>query len=162
MVQNRHSVVCLLVCSLGLLIHLLSPACFACVLCCADSSARTFTHSQICGKVMPPNDLVLSHSAFKQFRPHGIHEWPFFDKRVSFTQSKSFDGLPNTAFSANQRPSFFALATHRKFSSLNPIIAVKRLPKATAALWARSIKNPDVSTGPLARPFARSLAPLTR
>ena len=30
------------------------------------------------------------------------------------------------------------------------------------ALWARSTKNPDVSTGPLARPFARSLAPLTR
>ena len=30
------------------------------------------------------------------------------------------------------------------------------------AQWARSTKNPDVSTGPLARPFARSLAPLTR
>ena len=30
------------------------------------------------------------------------------------------------------------------------------------ALWARSTKNPDVSAGPLARPFARSLAPLTR
>ena len=27
---------------------------------------------------------------------------------------------------------------------------------------ARIIKNPDCSTGPLARPFARSLAPLTR
>ena len=30
------------------------------------------------------------------------------------------------------------------------------------ALWARINKNPDVSTGPLARPFARPLAPLTR
>ena len=30
------------------------------------------------------------------------------------------------------------------------------------ALWFRSAKNRDVSTGPLARPFARSLAPLTR
>ena len=29
------------------------------------------------------------------------------------------------------------------------------------ALWARLTKNPDCSTGPLARPFARSLAPLT-
>ena len=28
--------------------------------------------------------------------------------------------------------------------------------------WARSTKNTDWSTGPLARPFARSLAPLTR
>ena len=28
--------------------------------------------------------------------------------------------------------------------------------------WSRSTKNQDVSTGPLARPFARSLAPLTR
>ena len=30
------------------------------------------------------------------------------------------------------------------------------------ALWSRSTTNPDVSTGPLARLFARSLAPLTR
>ena len=29
-------------------------------------------------------------------------------------------------------------------------------------LWTRSTKNPDVSTGPLARPFAWLLAPLTR
>ena len=29
------------------------------------------------------------------------------------------------------------------------------------ALWARSTKKTDWSTGPLARPFARSLAPLT-
>ena len=31
-----------------------------------------------------------------------------------------------------------------------------------AALWARITKNTDWSTGPLACPFARSLAPLTR
>ena len=30
------------------------------------------------------------------------------------------------------------------------------------ALWSGTSKNRDVSTGPLARPFARSLAPLTR
>ena len=30
------------------------------------------------------------------------------------------------------------------------------------ALWARTTKNLDVSTGPLARPFACSLAPLNR
>ena len=30
-----------------------------------------------------------------------------------------------------------------------------------AALWSGTNKNRDVSTGPLARPFARSLAPLT-
>ena len=29
------------------------------------------------------------------------------------------------------------------------------------AQWARSVKNPDVSTGPLARPFTHSLAPLS-
>ena len=28
--------------------------------------------------------------------------------------------------------------------------------------WSGTTKNQDVSTGPLARPFARSLAPLTR
>ena len=32
---------------------------------------------------------------------------------------------------------------------------------STIALWSRITKNPDVSTGPLARPFACSLAPLT-
>ena len=32
---------------------------------------------------------------------------------------------------------------------------------AYKALWSGSNKNRDVSTGPLARPFARSLAPLT-
>ena len=31
----------------------------------------------------------------------------------------------------------------------------------TEALWSGTNKNRDVSTGPLARPFARSLAPLT-
>ena len=30
------------------------------------------------------------------------------------------------------------------------------------ALWPRTAKNTDYSTGPLARPFARSLAPLSR
>ena len=30
-----------------------------------------------------------------------------------------------------------------------------------APLWSRIVKNQDVSTGPLTRPFARSLAPLT-
>ena len=38
----------------------------------------------------------------------------------------------------------------------------RRERKKESTLWARSTKNPDVSTGPLARPFARSLAPLTR
>ena len=34
--------------------------------------------------------------------------------------------------------------------------------KAALAQWARIIKNPVVSTGPLPRPFTLSLAPLTR
>ena len=33
---------------------------------------------------------------------------------------------------------------------------------AAAALWSGTNKNRDVSTGPLARPFAHLLAPLTR
>ena len=33
---------------------------------------------------------------------------------------------------------------------------------APSALWSGTNKNRDVSTGPLARPFTRSLAPLTR
>ena len=35
-------------------------------------------------------------------------------------------------------------------------------PLATSELWSGTNKNRDVSTGPLARPFARSLALLTR
>ena len=35
------------------------------------------------------------------------------------------------------------------------------LVKTNVTLWARSTKNPDLSTGPLTRPFTRSLAPLT-
>ena len=35
-------------------------------------------------------------------------------------------------------------------------------PRHGAALWSGTNKNGDVSTGPLAHPFARSLAPLTR
>ena len=34
--------------------------------------------------------------------------------------------------------------------------------RTSSALWSGTNKNRDVSTGPLARPFARSLAPLTR
>ena len=33
---------------------------------------------------------------------------------------------------------------------------------ASDALWASSTKDPDASTGPLARSFARSHAPLIR
>ena len=33
--------------------------------------------------------------------------------------------------------------------------------ETTSAQWGRTAKNWDVNTGPLARPFARSLAPLT-
>ena len=36
------------------------------------------------------------------------------------------------------------------------------LIKLTNSLWSITAKNTDCSTGPLARPFARSLAPLTR
>jgi len=36
----------------------------------------------------------------------------------------------------------------------------KKLPQTTAQ-WSGTIKNQDVRTGPLARPFACSLAPLT-
>ena len=35
-------------------------------------------------------------------------------------------------------------------------------PLRSKTLWARITKNPDCSTGPLAYPFARLLAPLTR
>ena len=36
-----------------------------------------------------------------------------------------------------------------------------RVPIMAWSLWSGTNKNRDVSTGPLARPFARSLAPLT-
>ena len=36
------------------------------------------------------------------------------------------------------------------------------MTRRISAQWPGTAKNRDVSTGPLARPFARSLAPLTR
>ena len=36
------------------------------------------------------------------------------------------------------------------------------MQRFASSLWSKIEKNTDVSTGPLARPFARSLAPLTR
>ena len=36
------------------------------------------------------------------------------------------------------------------------------MKKRRRTLWSKTAKNIDCSTGPLARPFARSLAPLTR
>merc|ERR1711954_411968 len=42
-----------------------------------------------------------------------------------------------------------------------PLLDAVLKGRETAALWFRSAKNQDVSTGPLACPFARSLAPLT-
>ena len=53
-------------------------------------------------------------------------------------------------------PSFFLSSTLPLFLLVLPFLT------PSPALWARSTKNPDVSTGPLARPFAHSLAPLTR
>ena len=53
-----------------------------------------------------------------------------------------------------------------KFNILGdkPAIPVQqpRPRRSVSALWSGTNKNRDVSTGPLARPFARSLAPLTR
>ena len=42
------------------------------------------------------------------------------------------------------------------------VLARNAISGATGALWSGTNRNRDVSTGPLARPFARSLAPLTR
>ena len=47
-----------------------------------------------------------------------------------------------------------ALARHER-------LIILKMALVTEALWARSTKNPDERTGPLAHPFASSLAPLT-
>ena len=52
-------------------------------------------------------------------------------------------------------------------SQIWPFLVVSTKPKlftnsTVIALWSRTAKNTDCSTGPLTRPFARSLAPLTR
>ena len=41
-------------------------------------------------------------------------------------------------------------------------ITLTRYDKIRVTLWSKTAKNTDCSAGPLARPFARSLAPLTR
>ena len=42
------------------------------------------------------------------------------------------------------------------------VTPIRQRASSGYALWARSTKNPDQRTGPLACPFARSLAPLSR
>ena len=53
-------------------------------------------------------------------------------------------------------PSTDPITAHNSYSS------AATNATATAALWSGTNKDRDVSTGPLARPFAHSLAPLTR
>ena len=58
--------------------------------------------------------------------------------------------------------SFTPSAQHNTHTNLVASSAYPMHSSQTASLWARTTKNTDRSTGPLARPFARSLAPLTR
>ena len=48
----------------------------------------------------------------------------------------------------------------KEFSGVFPVFP--SFPALVGALWARITKNTDWSTGSLARPFDRSLVPLTR
>ena len=55
---------------------------------------------------------------------------------------------------------FVCLALPRLLFTL--LFSLGTFPISESALWSRTAKNTDCSTEPLARPFARSLAPLTR
>ena len=55
----------------------------------------------------------------------------------------------------------FHYSTGRYTKDHTTIRLPHHMPPFTLAQWAKSTKNPDVSTGPLARPFARSLTALT-
>ena len=69
----------------------------------------------------------------------------------------------STRTSISKDQYFFLLTSRRTPLTDSPTnLSHKGEKDKTDALWARSAKNTHVCTGPLARPFARSLAPLTR
>ena len=55
-----------------------------------------------------------------------------------------------------------AVAAAMVVEEVDDVIAEVGAAEEAVTLWSGTNKNKDVSTGPLARPFARSLAPLTR
>ena len=61
----------------------------------------------------------------------------------------------------NSHPIMFPLMEFIRDLFASGVCRKPEVSVGSTAQWARSTKNPDVSTGPLARPFARSLAPLT-
>ena len=104
-------------------------ACSAMLIC---SLACSFTHSISHGKVngkMSQNDPVLSHSALIYLKIHS-------SRRLFIVI------YPNTIPTTKHPP-----LPERLY-----------LSPRTMTLWSRKTKNPDVSTGPLAYPFAHSLA----
>ena len=85
-----------------------------------------------------------------------------------------FDGIAvrngeivhDSAEEVEQRGRNGQVGAHRMMHDENGRLDVHHVvtlcPRERGALWSITAKNTDCSTGPLARPFARSLAPLTR
>ena len=59
-------------------------------------------------------------------------------------------------------PSSLFLSIRSSFFPSSFLPSSLEAPDFCVSMWARITKNTDWSTGPLARPFARSLTPLTR
>ena len=80
-------------------------------------------------------------------------------------ERKSFDFDLLDCVNRRQHPQIGKLIIVRFlhfFHALHRTIKIPTKPQVADrlnTLWARSTKNPDVSTGPRARPFARSLTP---
>ena len=77
-------------------------------------------------------------------------------------QSGASEGVSGASERANGRASGPVLTSLFLFVPDHSAVVHTMESKKGVALWSGTNKNRDLSTGPLARPFARSLPPLTR
>ena len=92
------------------------------------------------------------------------------EKKTNFKRSSLLLSLFKLSHNSQQKTFYFQISTAKR-EKRSPYFHIQMcnvkirprlcFAKSYIALWTITAKNTDWSTGPLARPFARSLAPLT-
>ena len=123
---------------------------------------------------MSQNNLVLSHDALHERCSSRSGIIAIGTRRRRRRQAvdgsqihfRGGDGVIGSVNSQHSRAATVAAVAVQAEVVIRVAVEARSKPPATGTttslLWARTTKNTDCSTWPLARPFARSLAPLTR
>ena len=121
---------------------------------------------------MSQNNLVLSHDALHERCSSRSGIIAIGTRRRRRRQAvdgsqihfRGGDGVIGSVNSQHSRAATVAAVTVQAEVVIRVAVEARSKPPATGTttslLWARTTKNTDCSTWPLARPFARSLAPL--